>query len=189
MFCCNGVLRGVFCFGNAPALGKSLYHAAGRCIFHVSTFEIERARSPYEPLYSCPRPGYDQFTRHPVRPLRQHHSDGPAGIHAALSSAGWVEHNPNELFDSQAVVAAKCLRQAGITGSEVAAVGIATSARPPSSGTAGPARPYTTPSSGRTGVLLASVTACANRGRPACSRKRRARARRLFFRHESPLGS
>ena len=38
---------------------------------------------------------------------------------------GWVEHNPNELFDSQAVVAAKCLRQAGITGSEVAAVGIA----------------------------------------------------------------
>ena len=34
---------------------------------------------------------------------------------------GWVEHNPNELFDSQAVVAAKCLRQAGITGSEVAA--------------------------------------------------------------------
>ena len=35
---------------------------------------------------------------------------------------GWVEHNPNELFDSQAVVAAKCLRQAGITGSEVAAV-------------------------------------------------------------------
>ena len=38
---------------------------------------------------------------------------------------GWVERNPNELFDSQAVVAAKCLRQAGITGSEVAAVGIA----------------------------------------------------------------
>ena len=38
---------------------------------------------------------------------------------------GWVEHNPNELFDSQAVVAAKCLRQAGVTGSEVAAVGIA----------------------------------------------------------------
>ena len=38
---------------------------------------------------------------------------------------GWVEHNPNELFDSQSVVAAKCLRQAGITGSEVAAVGIA----------------------------------------------------------------
>ena len=38
---------------------------------------------------------------------------------------GWVEHNPNEHFDSQAVVAAKCLRQAGNTGSEVAAVGIA----------------------------------------------------------------
>ena len=38
---------------------------------------------------------------------------------------GWVEHNPNELFDSQAVVAAKRLRQAGITGSEVAAGGLA----------------------------------------------------------------
>ena len=37
---------------------------------------------------------------------------------------GWVEHNPNELFDSQSTVAARCLRQAGITGSEVAAVGI-----------------------------------------------------------------
>ena len=44
---------------------------------------------------------------------------------------GWVEHNPNELFDSQAVVAAKCLRQAGITGSEVAAVGIANQGETP----------------------------------------------------------
>lgn len=37
---------------------------------------------------------------------------------------GWVEHNPNELFDSQAEVAARCLRQAGISASEIAAVGI-----------------------------------------------------------------
>ena len=53
---------------------------------------------------------------------------------------GWVEHNPNELFDSQAVVAAKCLRQAGITGSEVAAVGIANQRETTVVGTAGPAR-------------------------------------------------
>lgn len=38
---------------------------------------------------------------------------------------GWVEHDPNELFDSQATVAARCLRQAGVEASEVAAVGIA----------------------------------------------------------------
>lgn len=38
---------------------------------------------------------------------------------------GWVEHNPNELFDSQSTVAARCLKQAGIDASDVAAVGIA----------------------------------------------------------------
>ena len=38
---------------------------------------------------------------------------------------GWVEHNPNELFDSQSVVASRCLRQAGISASDIAAVGIA----------------------------------------------------------------
>lgn len=37
---------------------------------------------------------------------------------------GWVEHDPDELFDSQARVAAHCLRQAGVTASEVHAVGI-----------------------------------------------------------------
>ena len=37
---------------------------------------------------------------------------------------GWVEHNPNELFDSQSNVAARCLAQAGVDASEIAAVGI-----------------------------------------------------------------
>ncbi len=37
---------------------------------------------------------------------------------------GWVEHNPNELFDSQSGVAARCLAQAGVDASEIAAVGI-----------------------------------------------------------------
>lgn len=37
---------------------------------------------------------------------------------------GWVEHNPNELFDSQFSVAARCLAQAGADASEIAAVGI-----------------------------------------------------------------
>lgn len=37
---------------------------------------------------------------------------------------GWVEHDPNELFDSQARVAADCLRQAGVNASELHAAGI-----------------------------------------------------------------
>lgn len=38
---------------------------------------------------------------------------------------GWVEHDPNELFDSQARVAAQCIRQSGVDISHVSAVGIA----------------------------------------------------------------
>lgn len=37
---------------------------------------------------------------------------------------GWVEHDPNELFDSQARVAVACLRQAGVNASELHAAGI-----------------------------------------------------------------
>lgn len=38
---------------------------------------------------------------------------------------GWVEHNPNEIFDTQASVASLCLSRAGISASEVAGIGIA----------------------------------------------------------------
>ncbi len=38
--------------------------------------------------------------------------------------SGWVEHSPNEIFDSQSYVASKCLRLAGTSGDEVAAIGI-----------------------------------------------------------------
>ena len=37
---------------------------------------------------------------------------------------GWVEHDPNELFDSQARVAVECLRRAGVDASDVCAAGI-----------------------------------------------------------------
>lgn len=36
----------------------------------------------------------------------------------------WVEHNPNELFDTQAAVAARCLHTAQINAAEIAAVGM-----------------------------------------------------------------
>ncbi len=37
---------------------------------------------------------------------------------------GWVEHNANEIFDTQSFVMSDCLGQAGVEASEVAAVGI-----------------------------------------------------------------
>ena len=37
---------------------------------------------------------------------------------------GWVEHDPNQLMDTQAEVAARCLREAGVPASRVAAVGL-----------------------------------------------------------------
>ena len=37
---------------------------------------------------------------------------------------GWVEHNANEIFDTQSFVMTDCLSQAGVEASEVAAVGI-----------------------------------------------------------------
>ncbi len=38
---------------------------------------------------------------------------------------GWVEHSPNEIFDSQVHVLCECLRLARVSGNEIAAVGIA----------------------------------------------------------------
>lgn len=38
--------------------------------------------------------------------------------------SGWVEHRPDEIFDSQARVALACLKEAGVAASEVEAVGI-----------------------------------------------------------------
>ena len=37
---------------------------------------------------------------------------------------GWVEHNPNEIFDTQSHVAKDCLKHANAQGNELAAVGI-----------------------------------------------------------------
>ena len=99
---------------------------------------------------------------------------------------GWVEHNPNELFDSQSTVAARCLRQAGITGSEVAAVGITNHHRlEPQNRRARMQRHRLAGSAYR---RLLRQPARTGEGR-AVRGKDGARARRLFFRHESPLDS
>ncbi|MDY0258524.1 MAG: glycerol kinase GlpK [Desulfovibrio sp.] len=38
--------------------------------------------------------------------------------------AGWVEHSPNEIFDSQSYVVRECLRNAQVSGNALAAIGI-----------------------------------------------------------------
>lgn len=42
-----------------------------------------------------------------------------------FSTAGWVEHNPEDIWNSQSAVAAAVLQRAGISAREVAAIGIA----------------------------------------------------------------
>ncbi len=37
---------------------------------------------------------------------------------------GWVEHSPNEIFDTQSHVARDCVKAAGISGNDIAAIGI-----------------------------------------------------------------
>lgn len=37
---------------------------------------------------------------------------------------GWVEHNPNEIFDTQSAVARACVKEAGVSSSDIGAIGI-----------------------------------------------------------------
>ena len=70
--------------------------------------------------------------------------DGSVGGHAQrpfrqyYPQPGWVEHDPNEIWESERAVAAQALRESGL-GRAVAAIGIARRASPsttPSSGSA-----------------------------------------------------
>src|SRR5690349_18838067 len=38
--------------------------------------------------------------------------------------AGWVEHNPNEIWKTQLDTASQALKQAGLTAADIAAIGI-----------------------------------------------------------------
>ena len=37
---------------------------------------------------------------------------------------GWVEHNPNEIFDTQSAVVRECVKSAGISSKDIAAIGV-----------------------------------------------------------------
>ena len=37
---------------------------------------------------------------------------------------GWVEHNPNEIFDTQSAVVRECVKNAGISSKDIAAIGV-----------------------------------------------------------------
>ena len=67
-----------------------------------------------------------------------------------LPRAGWVEHNPLEIWDRTQTVIGSALTSAGLASTTSPPSASPTSARRPSSGTAAPAARSTTPSSGRT---------------------------------------
>ena len=72
---------------------------------------------------------------------------------------GWVEHNPMEIWSSQASVIAEAITSIGINGDNIAAIGISpTSVRQPSYGMPRLEIQYTTPSYGRTEEPQSSAT-------------------------------
>ena len=72
---------------------------------------------------------------------------------------GWVEHDPVRIWSTVEEAAGQALRAAGINGTEVAAIGIAINERRRWCGSAPPAGPSTTPSSGNAGVPRRCATA------------------------------
>jgi len=82
--------------------------------------------------------------------------------------SGWVEHDANEIWSSQASVAAEAIAKMNIDGTQIAAVGI-TNQRETAivwSGTARRAGPFTTPLSGRIGARRRFATSSRAAGTP-----------------------
>lgn len=50
--------------------------------------------------------------------------DGPAGVHPVFPQTGWVEHNPHEIWSSQASVIAEAIAAIDINGLNIAGIGI-----------------------------------------------------------------
>ena len=73
--------------------------------------------------------------------------------------AGWVEHDPLELYSSQYGVMMEAITRGGIDPAEIAAI-----ARRPSSGKRPRAAPFTPPSSGSAAARLPCATGCAPTG-------------------------
>lgn len=71
--------------------------------------------------------------------------------------AGWVEHDPMEIFATQSAVMVEALAQAGLHHDQVAAIGITNQRKPPWSGTRPPVGQSTTPSSGSAGAVPRSA--------------------------------
>jgi glycerol kinase len=85
---------------------------------------------------------------------------------------GWVEHDPEEIWQTQLATAREALARAGITAARRPSAS-PTSARPRWCGTAAPASPCTTPSSGRTAAPSRCAPSCASRPAADASAKHR----------------
>ena len=73
-----------------------------------------------------------------------------------LPQAGWVEHNPVEIWERTASVIQTALNNAGLAGSDLASLGITNQRETRWCGTPRPDVPTTTRSSGRTPAPTAS---------------------------------
>ena len=79
--------------------------------------------SGHESLRARPRPGHDLEPRHSLRPRRAGGRAGTAGVPAAVSGAGHVEHDPEAIWSSQLQTARDAWRAPGPR-ADLAAIGV-----------------------------------------------------------------
>ena len=134
---------------------------------------------PHEQIRHGPGPGHDR----PAAPLfltstRTSSTWHRRNLHSIYPKAGWVEHDPMEIYASQYGVLMEVLARSGMDPAEKSRPSASpTSGRPPSSGTGTPAARCTTPSSGSAAAPPTSATKLEDRGlgglypgkTPACS--------------------
>lgn len=76
---------------------------------------------------------------------------------------GWVEHNPNEIWSSEAAVIAEAISAIDINGKDIAAIGITNQRETTVVWDIDTDEPIYTPSSGRTAARLSTVTSSRRR--------------------------
>ena len=79
---------------------------------------------PHARLRPRARPGHDQFTVDPVRPRRHVGATAQREFTQHFPRPGWVEHDAEEIWATQAATIAEVLARARATADDIAAVGI-----------------------------------------------------------------
>ncbi len=97
---------------------------------------------------------------------------------------GWVEHDPEDIWNSQLEAARQALATAGLEAAQVAAIGIANQRETALLWDAETGRPLATRSSGSAGARWGAANIAANRVRGFCSGEDRPPSRSVFQRHQ-----